>query len=218
MTPFADLREAVYETTLRLAEANLIRLSAGNISLRDDAGHIAITPSGVKYVDMAPADIVIIDAEGRVLDGKPGLKPSSEYQLHTILMQDLPGVQAMVHTHSLYALTFAALNRSIPMISLELLPAGGEIPVAPYVCPGTAGVGTGAAAVFRQHPGLMGLLLQNHGLVAVGPTLDRAYEYAYDIEVAAQVYHLALQVGQPVVLTDGQIEEMRHNYGMKKPS
>jgi L-ribulose-5-phosphate 4-epimerase len=208
-----DRHEQVYRMALRLYEVGLIRLSAGNVSLRGDDGLIAITPSGLWYDDMQSDDIVIIDPDGAVVDAKPGRKPSSEWALHTAILAALPEVNAVVHTHSIYALVFASLVREIPVISMELVPAGGAIPIAPYAIPGTPEVGRGAAAVFQSHPGLKGLLLQNHGLVAVGETLNRAFEYALDIETAAQVYHLALQVGQPVSLSADQIDDILRHHG-----
>ncbi|MBN1123183.1 MAG: class II aldolase/adducin family protein [Anaerolineae bacterium] len=208
-----DQREQVYRMALRLYGAGLIRLSAGNVSLRGDDGLIAITPSGLWYEKMQPDDIVIIDPNGAVVDAKPGHKPSSEWALHTAILAALPQVNAVIHTHSIYALVFASLVKEIPAISIELIPAGGNIPVAPYAPAGTPEVGRGAAAVFQSRPGLKGLLLQNHGLVTIGETLDRAFEYALDIETAAQAYHLALQVGQPVTLTAEQIDDFHRYHG-----
>jgi L-ribulose-5-phosphate 4-epimerase len=210
---YTDRREQVYRMALRLYEAGLIRLSAGNISLRGEDGQIAITPSGLWYENMQPDDIVIINPDGAVVDAGPGRKPSSEWALHTAILAALPEVDAVVHTHSIYALVFASLVKEIPAISIELIPAGGTIPVAPYAPAGTPEVGRGAAEIFRSNPGLKGLLLQNHGLVTVGKTLDRAFEYALDIETAAQAYHLALQIGQPVTLTAEQIDDFHQYHG-----
>ncbi len=210
---YTDRREQVHKTALRLSEAGLIRLSAGNLSLRGEDGHIAITPSGLWYENMQPDDIVIIDPDGKVVDARPGRVPSSEWALHTAILAAIPEINAVVHTHSIYALVFASLVKEIPAISIELIPAGGTIPIAPYATPGTPEVGRGAAAIFQSRPGLKGLLLQNHGLVTIGETLDRAFEYALDIETAAQAYHLALQVGQPVSLTADQIDDFHRHHG-----
>lgn len=214
--PYAGIRQQVWETVQKLSACGLIRLSAGNVSARTAGGHIAITPSGVHYDRLRPGDIVIIDADGRLIDGREGLRPSSEFRLHTALLAARPDAGTVVHTHSVYALTFAALGREIPLVSVELVAAGGPIPVAPYACPGTPAVGEGAAAVFRAHPELMGLLLQNHGLVAVGPTLDKAYEIAYDVEVGAQIAYRALLLGQPATLTPEQAEEIRGVYAANR--
>ena len=214
--PYAEIRQQVWETVRKLSARGLIRLSAGNISARTGDGHIAITPSGVHYDRLQPEDIVIVDADGRLIDGRGGLRPSSEFRLHTALLASRPDAGAVVHTHSVYALTFAALGREIPLVSVELVAAGGPIPVAPYACPGTPAVGEGAAAVFRTRPELMGLLLQNHGLVALGPTLDKAYEIAYDVEVGAEVAYRAMLLGEPATLTPAQAAEIRAVYAASR--
>ncbi len=210
--PFTEVREQVWRATQKLCESNLIRLSAGNVSLRAGENALAITPSAVRYDVMQPEDIVIIDLDGQALDARPGRQPSSEWRLHAAILRGLPEVSAVVHTHSVYAMTFAALAREIPVISLEVYSVGGPIPVAPYACPGTGAVGAGAVALFRERPALKALLLQNHGLVAVGATLDEAHEVAYDAEVGAQTAYQAYQLGTPVVLTDEQIAEIRRVY------
>lgn len=212
MLTFSIVRDRVYGAVQKLCSAGLIRLSAGNVSLRVDDHRIAITPSGLKYDRMTPDDIVIIDLDGKVLDGREGLRPSSEFRLHTTILRELPEVGAVVHTHSVHAITFAALGREVPVLSLEVLVAGGPIPVAPYACASTVELGVGAARLLAERPALMGLLLQNHGLVAVGPDLNTAYEMAYDIEVGAQIAYQATQLGQPTVLTDAQIAEVRERY------
>lgn len=209
--PFDELRYNVWAITRKLYECDLIRLSAGNVSARE-GDHVAITPSGVMYDRLQPEDILIINRDGQVVDGRPGLRPSSEYQLHTAILRELPAVCAVVHTHSTYALTFSALGREIAPVSIELVAAGGAIPVAPYACPGTPEVGQVSVEILKARPELKGLLLQNHGLVSVGATLEQAYEVAYDIEVGAQVYWRALQVGDPVVLTGEQMREARERY------
>lgn len=210
--PYAALREQVWEATRKLCDSNLIRLSAGNVGLRAGENALAITPSAVRYDVMRPEDIVIMGLHGEVIDALPGRRPSSEWRLHGAILRGLPEVRAIVHTHSVYAMTFAALGREIPVINLELYAAGGPIPVAPYACPGTDAVGEGAAAVFGERPALKALLLQNHGLVAVGATLDEAHEMAYDVEVGAQTAYQALQLGTPCVLTGEQIDEIRRVY------
>lgn len=207
---YEELREGVLDCVRRLCEAGLTRLSAGNVSARGQGGAVAITPSGVLYRGMTREDIVIIDLDGQVLEGRH--KPSSEWRVHAYLLQRLPGTGAVVHTHSAYAIAFAALGRPIPPVSLEAVLAGGVVPLAPYACPGTWAVGETAFEALQAHPGATGALLQNHGLVAVGADLDAAFQNAANIETAAQIYHLTLQAGTPVELTPAQIEEIWRVY------
>jgi len=211
---YDEIREKVFIAASRLNSINLIRLSAGNISLQDEEGNVAITPSGIQYDFMVPEDIVVIDLEGNIIAGLEGYRPSSEYLLHTSIMKKLPDVNAVIHTHSHYAITFATLGMEIPVISLELLTTGGPIPVAPYALPGTDGVGDNAAEIFLARPELKGCLLQNHGMVAIGASLDEAYAHASDIETGAQVYYQALQIGKPDLIPQEDVIAIRQKYNL----
>lgn len=212
---FKKLREQVMETVQMAYKAGLIRISAGNISLRDEQNRMVITPSGLKYSRMKPDDMVVIDMDGKILSGKPGYLPSSEYRMHVSVYRQLPEARAVVHTHSDYAMTFSAIGRSIRMVSLELLTAGSvEIPITEYACPGTDRVGENVAAVLKAHPGLKGVLIRNHGLVTWGKDVEAAGDAAYNIEIAAKVYFLALQGGNPEYISAEQLDEMYRNYGM----
>lgn len=210
---FSELRDQVYETTMMLCEAGLIRLSTGNISARDNAGHVAITPSGLLYSRMQASDMTIIDLNGAVVDGH--LAPSSEFPMHTAIYRQLPKVRAVVHTHSLHAIAFATSGVEIPVICTEILQIGGPVPVAPYACPGTTESGRVACEIFALRPSLKALLLCNHGVVAIGADLDQAFRAAWNCEVGAQIYLAARQTGrEPVSLTSEQIAEIYRVYRM----
>lgn len=202
-------RERVFETVMRANQAGLIRLSAGNISTRMEDGLVAITPSGIKYEDLAAADISIIDLDGKLIDGP---KPSSETPMHTAIYRKLPQVGAICHTHSLYAITFAMLGDDVPLVNLELMACGAPIPVAPWACPGTPKAGEVTVEIFQNRPGLKVILLRQHGLVATGRNLEHALAMAYDAEVGFQTYHQALQVGRPAALTPDQLAEIKAAY------
>jgi len=211
---YSEAKQMVYQTAVRLNEVNLIRLSAGNISYRTQDGMVAITPSGIPYNVMVPADIVVIDLEGNIINAKEGRKPSSEYLLHTSILKHLPDVNAVIHTHSYYAITFAALGRELPPMCIELLVTGGPIPVAPYALPGTVEVGEMAAKILLDRPELKGCLLKNHGMVSIGASLNEAFAYAMDIETGARIYHQAVQIGEPETIPPCDIEAIREKYNL----
>ena len=204
------IREELYETVMKAKEAGLIRLSAGNISVRTEDGLVAITPRGIKYDDLQLEDLTVVDLDGKIMDGVK--KPSSETPMHTTILKSLPHVGAVFHTHSPYAMTFAAAGMEIPTISLELFLCGAPIPVAPWVCPGTLQAGEITVDIFKQSPALKVCLLRNHGLVAIGTNLENAFELAYNAEVGMQTYYQALQLGKPGSITDEQQEELRRVY------
>ena len=211
---YTDAKKMVYQTAIRLNEVNLIRLSAGNISYRTQDGMVAITPSGVPYNVMTPEDIVVIDLEGNIVNAEENCRPSSEYLLHTSIFKHLPDVNAVIHTHSYYAITFAALGRELPPICIELLVTGGPIPVAPYALPGTIEVGENAAKILLERPELKGCLLENHGMVSIGASLSEAFAYALDIETGARIYHQAIQVGEPELIPQTDIDSIRQKYDL----
>lgn len=208
-------QQQVYETTMNLVKIDLIRLSSGNISMRLPDGNVAITPSGVQYSALKPEDVVIMDLDNQPIAGKH--KPSSEKQLHTEIYKARSDVNSVVHTHSRYSIAFASVGMELPVSNIEILAVGGPIPVVPYEVPGTLEVGLGAAQYFTANPGLKALLLESHGMVAIGKTLSEAYQNAYKTETGAEIYHLSLQTGKEVkVLSQAQIEEIFSRYQKPK--
>lgn len=207
---FANIREQICAMVQTAVEANLVYLSAGNISLRIDDNVVAITPSGIKYTALQPDHIAIVDLDGNPIDAP--YNPSSETPMHTHLLRKLPDVNAIFHTHSSYAITFAMLGKPIPVVNLELFVVGAPIPVAPWACPGTEAPGEAASNLFVAHPDLKVVLLRNHGLVAIGKTLEQAFDMAFDAEQGLKTYHQSLQIGQPMALSETQMDEIRAVY------
>lgn len=209
--PYAEVRRHLYRTVMKAVDCGLIRLSAGNLSVRTADGHVAITPAGIKYDVLTPEQIAIVDLDATHVDGP--CRASSETPMHTAILRRLPAVGAVCHTHSPYAMTFAVLGEPIPRINLELLVCGAPIPVAEWACPGSEAAGEVAVVTFSRRPELRAMLLRNHGLVAIGLDLDQAFELAFDAEVGAQVCYQARQIGQPIELTDEQVQEVHAVYG-----
>ena len=123
-----------------------------------------------------------------------------------------PGVKIFPGTRSPGDRCSTVLGDPVPLVSLELMALGAPIPVVPWACPGAPRAGEVTVEIFRQRPELKAILLRNHGLVAIGGSLEQAFEMAYDAKVGFQTYHQALQVGQPVVLSEEQVEEIKTRY------
>jgi len=211
---FKAMRQEVYDTTMMLCDNGLIRLAAGNVSMHDGEGHVAITPTGIRYDKLRMQDIAIVSLDGEMVDGEN--QPSSETALHTTLFRKLPEIRGVVHTHSVYAIAFSTVGRELPVMCVEIMSVGGPVPVAPWSSPGASNTGNITVDVFKAHPGLKAVMLRNHGLVAVGSTLNNAYENATNFETGAQIYKTALDLGEPVALTDEQIEETHRVYGVSR--
>jgi L-fuculose-phosphate aldolase len=207
---YKEIREQVFETIIKIEDAGLTRLSAGNVSARTDDGLVAITPTSIKYEALEPGDIAIVDLEGNVVEA--ARKPSSETPMHTAILRNFPRVNAVCHTHSPYAIAFAMSVEEVPVANVELLLCGAPIPVAPWTCPGTVANAEVAVSIFKSRPDLKVFLLRKHGLVSIGSSLNNAYEFAYDAEIGMQAYYYALSIADPTPLTQDQVEEVHRAY------
>lgn len=211
-----EIREELVDTARQMMADGLVTLTAGNLSVRvpgEDA--MAITPTSRPYGSMKPEDVPILGLDGRVIEGD--LRPSSETPMHLIVYRQRPDVNAVVHTHSPYALAFAVAHQPIPLVSLEGLAARSmEVLVAEYGEPGTEEIGRRALEALNRQPGSLAVLLANHGLLAVGRSLSEAYSVASGLETEALVYHLALSLGNPVRITEEQADAIRRGYEARK--
>ena len=211
-----DVRKKVIETSRKMLKYGLTTGTWGNISIRHNEILVAITPSGVDYETMIPEDVVIVDLMGKVIDGN--LKPSSETPMHLAVYRERPDVQAIVHTHSPYASAFAVLGKEIPVVLAEMgSVVGGPVLVTPYCRPGSPEVGSETVRYLRDRAGV---LLGNHGVVAVGRNVEEAFTAAMVIEDGARIYQMASVMGTPRLVPEDEINVLRESYmqhyGQKK--
>jgi L-fuculose-phosphate aldolase len=197
-----EVRAAVITAALRLLDAGLVRGTSGNVSARD-GDLVAVTPTGVGYRRLDAASVPVVDLDGRVVDGR--LAPSSELPLHLAVYRARPDVGAVVHTHSRFATTFAVLREELPAVHYLLARAGRRVRVAPYA---TYGTGELAGACVDALAGDQAVLLANHGVVAVGPGLDRALLVAEAVEEVAELCWRARCLGTPAVLPDAEMDRL----------
>lgn len=208
----SELRAEVAGTALGMFRLSLVRGTSGNISARDpESGNVAITPSGMDYEKVQPEDIDVIDLEGEVVEGNR--RPSVEKPLHLAFYRGRPDVLAVVHTHAPYATALSMVCSEIPTAMPEIIfTLGGSVPVAPYTTPGTEKLGLEALEVIGDRGGV---ILQNHGTVTIGESLDRALYRAVALENAAYIYYLALQIGKPFLLPAEEVRALRARVGYK---
>ncbi len=196
MARIDELKQEIVDKSLQAYHAGLFAGTSGNMSTYlPEEDIMLITPTSVRYEIMTAAQIVEMRLDGTVLSSG---KPSSEWHLHAEMYKARPDVRAVFHTHSPYGTAFAVNRMTIPAVLIEsLFFLGGDIPCAEYATPGTQEVGTGAAKTIGDKGGV---LLANHGVVAVGKDLAEAYLCAEYIEDTAKIYTFARQVGTPVEL------------------
>ena len=194
-------RQLIADYGRKLVQSGLTTGSGGNLSvLNAEENLIAIGPSGIDYADVSAQDVVLVDRNGTVVEGR--WKPSSELSFHLALYDQRPDVRAVVHTHSVYATTMACLHREIPPVHYLVAFAGKKVPLAPYATFGTPEL----AESVRGHIGdSNALLLANHGLVAVGGDLPQAFNVAEEIELVARIYYQACSIGEPVLVADDEM-------------
>jgi L-fuculose-phosphate aldolase len=214
-----SLREEVARVARHISVSGLVTGTSGNVSARTPEGDVLVTPSGLDYALLEPEDVVLVDPEGRVLEGP--LEPSSEMPMHAGIYRSKPQVGGIVHTHARFSTTLACLGWEIPPIHymLAALSSEGRVPLAPYATYGTEELARYAAnALEDSHHAC---LLRNHGTIAVGGTASDAYSRTEILEEMAEVYYRARLAGEPVLLTPEQINEAStklSSYGRPRPS
>lgn len=208
------LRQGVIDACLEMNASGINQGTSGNVSARWKSG-LLVTPSGVPYGELAPEDIVYMDFDG-AFQAKDGLKPSSEWRFHVDVMAERPDVQAIVHTHSLYATTIAIKGLDIPAVHYMIAAAGGPtIRCAPYATFGTAEL---SAHAVKALAGRHACILRHHGVIACGPNLKRALWLAGEVETLAKQFHLSMMLGDPPILPDDEIERVVAKFGTYGPA
>ena len=193
----------------QLVTSGLVAGTWGNISGWDEERDgFWITPSGMDYLTLQEADLVLLAKTGEKLSGIR--KPSSEYLLHQAIYQSRPEVLGIVHTHSVYATAHAVARTAIPGIVEDMAQiVGGSVDVAEYAAPGTDQLAEAAVAALA---GKDAVLLANHGLVGVGRTVAEALRVCQVVEKSAQIHVMSRLIGTPLVLSDNEINQMREGY------
>jgi L-ribulose-5-phosphate 4-epimerase len=203
------LREELWRLHMELPKNNLVTWTGGNVSARDpQTGYVAIKPSGVRYEDLRPEHMVILDLDGQRVEGD--LKPSSDTASHLYIYRHRPDVNGVVHTHSPYATAFAAVNRPIPVY----LTAMGDEFGGPIPCGGFALIGSEAIGkvVVESIGDSRAVLLKNHGVFTIGPSAEAAVKAAVMVEDVAHTVWLALQLGQPDEIPPEDVAKLHHRY------
>ncbi|WP_232698039.1 L-fuculose-phosphate aldolase [Brevibacillus daliensis] len=198
-------RETIVEFGIKMANSTLTTGTGGNLSIMNrELGYMAITPTGVPYETMKPEDVVIMDLENNVIDGK--LKPSSEFDMHSIVYRNRTDVDALVHCHAIYATTLSTLRLPLPAVDYLVAHAGGkDVRCAEYATYGSPELAVNA---LKGMEGRTAVLLANHGLNSAGKTMAEAFAKAEQLEFCSQLYLQAKAAGEPVILSD---EEMERN-------
>jgi L-fuculose-phosphate aldolase len=207
-------REQLVSYCGRLVADGLAVGAAGNMSVRV-GDLVAITPSGLSYAELDPADICIVTLAGEEADAPE--TPSTELPMH-LAVYAATSAGAVVHTHSAEVIALSASRDELPAVHYAIVGLGGPVRVAPYTRFGSAGL---AEAAITALDGRRAAILQNHGAICYGRTLAEAYDRALLLEWLARVYRLACAHGTPRILSQAELDEVaaesrRRRYGERR--
>lgn len=189
-----DLKLRVMNVAKRAQRDGLCKHKSGNFSARDPkTGLVVVTPTSVDREALVVPDMIVMDMDANVLEHQTGLRPTSESLMHLRIYKERPDVMGIAHTHSMFATTFAVLNRPIPAVVYEVATLNcskARIPVAPYGRPGTPALAESIVDVVHESDVF---LMQGHGCAAIDAvSVEEAYLKACYIEELAQLYYNAL--------------------------
>lgn len=205
-------RELVVEYGKNLIKNELTTGSGGNISvLNRKLGLVAISPSGKNYFETEVRDIVIIDLEGNVVEGD--LKPSSEKDMHLIFYNNRKDANAIVHTHSKFATAISCMGWNIEPVHYLIGFAGEDVKCAKYAIYGSKELAQNALEAIE---GRNAVLLANHGLIALGEDIEKAFSTAEHLEFVSEVYCLTKSLGTPKTLSKDEIVDVMKKFNTYK--
>ena len=202
----ADPRQALIATASAMQPAGLNRGTSGNVSVRQRDGFY-ITPTGMAYGALEADDIPLMALDGSHQGRR---KPSSEWRFHRDLYVSRPEVGAVLHAHSPFAVSLACLRLDIPPFHYMIARFGGDtIRCADYAIFGSAELSVAAMAAMQDRKAC---LLANHGLLVAGGDLDEALTLAIELEELCEQYWRACQLGQPVLLSDADMDAVLEKF------
>ena len=189
-----NLKQELVEGAAQVASIGLVPLTQGNLSLRDPKnGHVLMTPHDYPYDQLTIEDVLVLDLAGNVIDGER--EPSHESQVHLAVYERRSDAAAIVHAEPIYTNLFGVLHKPIaPLHVGTLIDVRGEVPVMPFAPSGSRQFGYDMLEVMGDKNAVV---WANHGMLAVGDSLAKAIHFTVMVEISAQLYHMALQHGEP---------------------
>ena len=206
-------RQDLIDTARRMNELDINQGCAGNLSFRSGENFI-ITPSGVHYDEMHTDDLVEVSiSTGRVIHGG---RPSTEWRFHRDILASREDIHVVLHAHPVFSTALACQQREIPAFHYMVAAAGGKrIRCADYALFGTQTLSTYVLKALGDH---RACLIANHGLITLGKNLKSALNLAVEVETLAAQYIRVLQMGEPVLLSDTQMDEVIEAFSGYGPS
>lgn len=203
------VKEQLVELHLELPKNELVMWTGGNVSQRDaETGYVVIKASGIRYEEMKPEHMVVLDMDGKMVEGD--YKPSSDVYSHLYIYKHRPDVGGVVHTHSRYATAFAAVGKPIPCVLTAMADEfGGPIPCGGFALIGDEAIGKVVIESIGKSPAV---LLKNHGVFTIGKNATAAVKAAVMTEDVAATVWMAMQLGTPDIIPQEDVEKLHQRY------
>ncbi|WP_104117610.1 L-ribulose-5-phosphate 4-epimerase [Arthrobacter sp. B1805] len=209
------VRQDVAALHAELVRYGLVVWTGGNVSGRVPGANLfVIKPSGVSYDELTPENQILCDLDGNVIEGTPGSErsPSSDTAAHAYVYRNMPDVGGVVHTHSTYAVAWAARGEPIPCVITAMADEfGGEIPVGPFAIIGDDSIGRGIVETLTNHRS-RGVLMKSHGPFTIGKDAKDAVKAAVMLEDVARTVHISRQLGAPAGIQPEHIDSLFDRY------
>ena len=198
------LKKEIIEAGRRVYDRGYVASNDGNISARVDAKRVIITPTGVSKGFMKTEDLVLVDMDGNVLEGRK--KPSSEIFMHLRMYKDRPDINSVCHAHPPYATGFAVAGLPLDKCILpEVIIVLGGIPLAEYGTPGTDEFYQPVLKYLKDYDAF---LLANHGALTIGSDVFNAYHKMETLEHFAHIAFVAMQLGQANAIAPEEVQKL----------
>ena len=211
----AEERNLIVEYGKKLIASQLTTGSGGNLSIFNRKENlIAIKPSGMDYLLMQPEDVVVLSPDGEIVEGSR--LPSSETKFHLALLNHRTDINAVVHTHQVYATTIACMNWELPAVHYLVGFSGNKVPLAKYATYGSQELSDNILEAIGNYNAC---LMANHGIVTVGASILSAFAVAEEIELVARLYVQCKSMGEPVILSKEEmvvVGEKFKTYGQRR--
>ena len=201
-------RHEIIEYGKKLVTSNLTKGTGGNLSVFDrESGYMAITPSGIDFFEIQPEDIVIMDLNGKVVEGTRN--PSSEWEMHLLQYKVRNDIDAVIHAHTTYATVLACLRWELPATHYMIAVAGKNVRCAKYATYGSHELAVNATEAMTDRKAV---ILANHGILAGANDLLNTFNIIEEIEYCSQIYYMAKSIEEPVVLPDEEMTLMAEKF------
>ena len=207
-----NLKKEVYKAHINLMENKLVMWTSGNVSARDPKTNlIVIKPSGVAYDKLSPDNLVVVDLNGKIIEGS--LKPSVDMATHLYVYKHMPEVMSVIHTHSTYASAFAAIGKEIPVCLTAMADFFGcNIPIGNLVLIGEEEIGK---EIVDKIGNSKAIIMKNHGPFTIGTSVSEALKAAIYLEESAKTLIMAKILGEPQPIPESIVDKLHKNYREK---